>query len=103
MGLLKSPDPTVRLIAAIPIGVGEGIPGRVLRKGSIIAELIRGLRHPEFSLRIESQTVLERLTGRDPCMDPTDADVQREPVIKEWESWWNTERKRVGQEKLLRP
>lgn len=100
LGLLKSSDPTVRLIGAIVAGARPGIPGRTVRKGTIIPELIAGLRQPELTFRLKSQTTLEALTGRDSCLDPTDPDPLREPEIKAWESWWNAHKKGVGQEKL---
>jgi hypothetical protein len=100
LGLLKSPDPTVRLIVGIVIARRPGIPGRTLRKGEIVPELIAGLRHQELHLRIMSQTTLEALTGRDSCLDPSDPDAQREPEIKAWESWWGVEKKRIARETL---
>jgi hypothetical protein len=100
LALLRSPDRTVRLIGALAIGARPGIPGRTVRKREIIQELIAGLRHQELSLRIGSQNTLEALTGRDSCLDPTDTDPLRGSEIKAWESWWNTEKKRLGPEKL---
>jgi hypothetical protein len=100
LALLKSPDPTVRLIAALPMGTRPGVPGRTVRKGSVISQLMSGLRHSDFSLRMESQTVLEKLTIRESCLDPTDPDYQREPEIKAWEKWWSIEKKRIAQQKL---
>ena len=100
LGLLKSSDPTVRLIGAIVAGARPGIPGRTVRKGAIIPELIAGLRQPELTFRLRSQTTLEALTGRDSCLDPTDTDPLRESEIKAWESWWNIEKKRLAPEKL---
>ena len=98
--LLRSSDSTVRLIGALAAGARPGIPGRTVRKGAIIPELIAGLRHPELTFRIGSQTTLEALTARDSCLDPTDTDAQREPEIKAWESWWNVEKRRIAQEAL---
>jgi len=103
LGLLKSSDPTVRLIGAIVAGARPGIPGRTVRKGTIIPELIAGLRQPELTFRLRSQTTLEALTARDSCLDPTDPDPLREPEIKAWESWWSLEKKRIAREKLGGP
>ena len=100
LGLLKSPDPTVRLIGACEVGARPGLPGRTVRKGVIIPVLLAGLRHSELSLRIRSQTTLEALTGRDSCLDPTDPDAEREPEIKAWESWWNIEKRKLARETL---
>ncbi len=98
--LLKDRDPTVRLIGAIVVGQGPGIPGHAVLKGPIIRELIAGLRHSQFHLRIGSQTTLDTLTNWDSCLDPTDPEDLREPEIRKWERWWSIGKKKLSHEKL---
>lgn len=99
-GLLDSSDKTIRLL----MHLGFASPWCLWStdKKIHVPDILNGLENENMYVRFLAQDYLEKLTGEQFPLDPTDPAELRAPAIKQWQKWWEENKDKLHYDSMRR-